>query len=417
MIKAVLVDDEQIILDSLKNNYNWTDMGIKIAGTALDGDIAFDLICEIEPDLIITDIRMPTLNGIEMIKLLHTANIFPFFIFATGYSDFEFTKEAIKLGASDYILKPFSKTELEETIRRCVKEIKEAKEKMYDMDHNVCELKLKHYFSTASSKKNPRRIIQLNSFLEEHLHLNEWQMNLMTMDLSPENTATLITFEDCIHLIKRLNFKLGWYQCLAFHIEESDIVVVINYRTVKNRDRIDLNAANLKHMKLITASLFENLGIDVVVTSQSKPSAKGAPSVESIYDCYHELKNRIPAVAKADNPVFNPHQAQKYIQDAIAYIGENYGSQIKLKDVAESVYLSESHFSTLFSKSVGTSFSKYIAKFRVEKAKEYMKKNPYAKIYEVSQAVGYTDARYFSTLFRKLEGMTPSEYITMLFTK
>ena len=83
--------------------------------------------------------------------------------------------------------------------------------------------------------------------------------------------------------------------------------------------------------------------------------------------------------------------------------------------MADSVYLSESHFSTIFAKHVGMSYSKYLAKYRVDKAKAYMKQNPYAKIYEISDNVGYSDARYFSTLFKKTEGISPSEFVKHLF--
>ncbi|WP_248926818.1 helix-turn-helix domain-containing protein [Paenibacillus hamazuiensis] len=92
-----------------------------------------------------------------------------------------------------------------------------------------------------------------------------------------------------------------------------------------------------------------------------------------------------------------------------AYIREHYGEEITLQEMADRHYMSESHFSRLFKQQVGTSFLEYLTTVRVEKAKELLM-NPKLKIYEVSVRVGYQDSRYFSQIYRKYTGETPTEF-------
>jgi two-component system response regulator YesN len=92
-----------------------------------------------------------------------------------------------------------------------------------------------------------------------------------------------------------------------------------------------------------------------------------------------------------------------------AYIRQHYGEDITLQEIAERHHMSESHFSRLFKQQVGTSFLEYLTKVRVQKAKELLVK-PKLKIYEVSLQVGYQDSRYFSQIYRKYTGETPTEF-------
>lgn len=414
MIRAVLVDDEPIILNSLRENYNWTDLGIEIVGISEDGDEAFDLICDLNPDLIITDIKMPTLSGIELVKLLHKANIYPKVIFATGHSDFEYTREAIRLGAFDYILKPFSPDELTDTVLKCVDDIHSNQEKMHNKEREQTEFKLMNYFSITSNalRRTHRNVV--NTYIEEHFDISVVALNYLTTTLTPETSPTNVDYNECIQLIRRLNFNLGWEKYFIFALPESHNILIVNYRTNANVTPISFERTNTNYMSTLQESLFENLAVDSTIHSNNPVALNTMFDVEMIFEQYTKTLN--PSLEINTNlTTLDVAQTQKYMHDALTYIHNRYGTQLKLQEVADSVYLSESHFSALFAKSMGLSFSKYLAKYRVDMAKLFMQKNRYAKIYEVSNHVGYTDARYFSTLFKKTEGITPSEYVKQLF--
>ena len=106
MYKVLIVDDESIIRKGLKNIIDWKSLGCEVCGEAGDGMEGIRMIRELRPHILITDINMPEVDGLSMIK--ETKQLLPGskIIILTGYRDFEYIQEAIRLGAFDYLLKP-----------------------------------------------------------------------------------------------------------------------------------------------------------------------------------------------------------------------------------------------------------------------------------------------------------------------
>ena len=117
MYRVVLVDDEQIILDGLSRAVRWGDMGCAVAGTAGNGEEGLRLVREVKPDILMTDIRMPNMDGLTMIAALRSE--FPRLQIAvlTAFRDFEYAQTALNLGVCRYLLKPSKMDELYEAIR------------------------------------------------------------------------------------------------------------------------------------------------------------------------------------------------------------------------------------------------------------------------------------------------------------
>lgn len=113
MRRVVLVDDEYWTLQGLEKLFDWQRHGYTVAGAFEDAISALEVIIETEPDLVLTDIRMPGMNGIDMIRKAREAGVRSVFVVISGYSDFEYARGALKLGALDYLLKPVSYEEAE----------------------------------------------------------------------------------------------------------------------------------------------------------------------------------------------------------------------------------------------------------------------------------------------------------------
>ena len=112
MLKVLLVDDEPFILQGLSALINWENEGYEIVYTCSNGKEALDYLIGNKVDLIIADIKMPVMSGIELLKNIREKNITDaFFVFLSGYGDFVYTKEAIQQNATDYILKPVTQKE------------------------------------------------------------------------------------------------------------------------------------------------------------------------------------------------------------------------------------------------------------------------------------------------------------------
>ena len=131
MITAIIADDEEIVRTSLEKWIPWKETGIKLLGTASDGEEAFDMIVTLHPDIVITDIRMPRLNGLELIKRVNSSSQSTVFIILSGFGEFEYAQKAMSYGVKHYLLKPALKEDLEKVLREVKAEIEQKqKEKL-----------------------------------------------------------------------------------------------------------------------------------------------------------------------------------------------------------------------------------------------------------------------------------------------
>ncbi len=117
MFKVVVIEDEKLVRQGIILGTAWNSIDCMVVGEAENGEEGLQVILKCKPDLIVTDIRMPKMDGIEMIRKVHELNLSPYVIFLTAYDDFAYAQQAIRLGVSDYLLKPFRDGQLEETIR------------------------------------------------------------------------------------------------------------------------------------------------------------------------------------------------------------------------------------------------------------------------------------------------------------
>ena len=125
MWKLVVADDEPKIRRGIENILNWNDFNIDIVGEAEDGEIALEVIEEKTPDIILLDINMPFLNGLNLLQKLKDINNKSIVIIISGYDDFSYAQKALKLNVFDYILKPVNKKSMEEIITKAIYKLNE----------------------------------------------------------------------------------------------------------------------------------------------------------------------------------------------------------------------------------------------------------------------------------------------------
>lgn len=119
MLRVLLVDDEPFIVQGLSVLIDWNKEGYEIAATAADGREALSYLRENKVDLIVADIRMPVMTGLELLETIRREGISDaYFVILSGYSDFEYAKQAIRYQCMDYVLKPVEKEELLEILRK-----------------------------------------------------------------------------------------------------------------------------------------------------------------------------------------------------------------------------------------------------------------------------------------------------------
>jgi two-component system response regulator YesN len=125
MYKLVIVDDEPTVLHGLSAYFDWRAYGIELAGQADDGDTGLELIEKVKPDIVLTDVKMPNMDGIRMSREIQTKYPHTKIVFVSGHDDADFLKSALKIHAVDYIFKPVNMMELKTIVERVVKDLQE----------------------------------------------------------------------------------------------------------------------------------------------------------------------------------------------------------------------------------------------------------------------------------------------------
>lgn len=134
MLKVFVVDDEIVIREGIRNGFPWEESRYQLAGEAPDGEIALSMLQDIKPDVLITDIKMPFMDGLTLCrKIMHTMP-WIHIVILSGYDDFSYAKEAISLGVKEYLLKPVSASELGQVLERISQSIEEERRQQADYE-------------------------------------------------------------------------------------------------------------------------------------------------------------------------------------------------------------------------------------------------------------------------------------------
>ncbi|MDD3415357.1 MAG: response regulator [Lachnospiraceae bacterium] len=186
MLKIFLVEDEIVMREGIKNNIHWEEEGFVFAGEASDGELAFPLIQKTKPDIIITDIKMPFMDGLELSKLVKSELPDTKIIILSGYDEFEYAKEAISIGITDYLVKPIAAAKLLEAVKQVGEKIlgeREQKEffERYQREHqeNLNIEKQKLFYELIEGKLSVSEIIQRGK--EKGINLSAQGYNIILM--------------------------------------------------------------------------------------------------------------------------------------------------------------------------------------------------------------------------------------------
>lgn len=184
MHSLLIVDDEILELETLRDYVDWDSYNISVIATAKNGKSAFNIALEHNPDIIITDIKMPIMDGIEFSRKLRESNITSKLIFLTGYDDFNYAKSAINVHASGYILKPFSIDELHDVIN-CVNKELEADELRINSTRIFVENRFKLLLNSQESDDCKKITDELSKIQNYDFVNNTYNIMLVYSDAKP----------------------------------------------------------------------------------------------------------------------------------------------------------------------------------------------------------------------------------------
>ncbi|CEG29140.1 response regulator transcription factor [Bacillus sp. B-jedd] len=169
MYKILIVEDEDMIRNGLKFTMDWLKADCVIVGSAVDGQDGVEKIGSLRPDIVITDVNMPIKNGIEMLE--ETVKVYSFStIIISGYDDFKYAQSAIRLGVSEYLLKPVDHGELLEAVERAKETLKQKKE--YEYIHSnlssIEDINVINHMVLSHSSKTSKYVSYIIDYVKEH---------------------------------------------------------------------------------------------------------------------------------------------------------------------------------------------------------------------------------------------------------
>lgn len=480
MYTLLIVDDEEIEREGMAQFIPWDSYEIKVVSTARNGAEGLEKIAKFRPDLAIVDIKMPVMNGIEMIRQAKEQYPDMTFVVLSGYGDYEFTSQAMELGVRHYILKPCDESKMIPVLNKAFAELEEARKKNARSEKLETEARLlKPYareqlfrdllLGKAQASSGARQLVdelggeqRMVLLLDFRLKcgfdsLERYVVGNMLGDLLPDGTLLMTTGVDRDVLV------------LADAMAESSVETAVQVlkKEFKRFETLPMLSSASRTGTLAELSvLFRQaqellqLNMDENEPALLRPSRNAAlpETVNEIFDLealrqtgsYEELLQELAfSFAKMEAKDYRPQQRQKLCELAWKLLFEDKAApedslpawadaltaawnhpqpdarsreiflaiyenlpEFSLQTIAQQrLFMSEDHLRRIFSQMTGNRFSAYLEHCRITQARRLLEFQPDMKISRLAELVGYPlDGQYFSKVFRKICGVTPTEY-------
>lgn len=216
-IKVFLVEDEMVIRRGIKNSIDWEKEGYIFCGEASDGELAYPMIIKEKPDILITDIRMPFMDGLELCKLVKEELPNIKILILSGYDEFDYAKEAIRLGVTEYLLKPISSGKLLEALNGVSESIRREKEDkdlvrkyMEEMRENTEHEKQKFFEQMIAGNLSMADALETGKKYEMSLSAGMYNLLLFRFTLGEENRKSGELLGEAEYAIEKLTERLEY---------------------------------------------------------------------------------------------------------------------------------------------------------------------------------------------------------------
>lgn len=536
MLKIFLAEDEVIVRETIKRMIPWENLGFELVGEAADGEMALPLLLRQKPDLLITDIKMPFMDGLTLAKVAKKEIPGLKVVILSGYDDFNYAKQAINIGVEDYLLKPITKNALIERLTeiRSRYEHEKTQKEYYEKFHREMQAYEKNssrdFFEALVSGSMDMMEIYRRSeklgldivaeaynvliftmnceedFSGQREGYSEWEAELLEEFFS-ENTSAMLfrcnifsygvlikgqketigeNTRSCVSEIQRIldrkEQKRQWFVAAGEPVERLsqiqksyysasrafsqrylydenilyyDEMASMEKKNVTEDDstylqKVDVNALNpailqkflsnglleetenfvkdyfyaigqepleslvfrnyvTLNVRFSVMSFLKEIGCDTRTLEQEDTEDVLSESSKSLENAIAYAEKIISqAIALRDQNSGNKNRS--ILKTAVDFIDSHYTEEdMSLNKAANAANVSANHFSALFSQNMGQTFIEYLTNLRMNKAKEYLRCTS-MRSSEIAGEIGYKDAHYFSYLFKKTQGMTPSDY-------
>lgn len=530
LYRIMLVDDEEEVREAMIRSMDWEQLGFTVAGDAENGEEALEKLEQLEPDVVMTDIRMPYMDGLTLIARIRERYPFIKILIFSGYDDFEYAKQAIKFKVTEYILKPVNGEELAEILKRVKKSLdEEIKQRrnisilqesymgslpilkelfLNDLVQRTSDVsdvvpKLREYGidildarkwlaaviyiehteqaeDRVLSKHQELIPISVRSLVEDHLkpycrfavfNSTEGITLIAAVDQNNTETGLINLLNDICKESRRLlevviTIGVG---CSCDTLQEigrsyQTAVDALGYRAIVgdgrtlcindvepiSRGKLLLDAKGEAELtaaiKFGTCEQIESILRELTAHMEDAKVHVGQYQVymltvvnclvrlmqqydlnmEEMFDSEEQYMDIMRGVCRREtfadelvpvacrmNEALNRERdntTKRVILEAKAYIQENYSDpDLSVDMLCRHLHMSPAYFSTVFKRETGQTYINYLTEVRLREAEELLK-NTDDKTYMIAQKVGYQEQNYFSYVFKKQFGISPTKY-------
>ena len=530
MLKVFLAEDEFIIREGIKNNIDWQAHGYEFCGEASDGELAFPLIQKTRPDILITDIKMPFVDGLALSRLVKKELPETEIIILSGYEEFDYAKEAIQIGVARYLLKPINGETLLQEIdsvaeiilgKQKEKEIREKYQK--EMEENSLRDQMDLFQHLVTGDCSMEELLSVADKLDLKIMAPWYSIVLLKIQSMKhdyeEYSGSIVVVDERIAKLAEPEHVLIFDRALEgraflFKADSEDELLAYQKEYLGDVKEVLSGYANLRyfggigtpvnrlreipasfedashafaHRYLVAESCIldsrllmqegaaeqEDFRISAVNPEQidrakMQEFLRTGDLDEVIYfvdeffgkldggamksrifrqyitmDAYFSIVDFLKGLGLQKDEIEAPDQDSSILQDeksamdyivrimdkalvlrekkassryedvvseVIHYIENNYAQEeLSLNLLASHVNFSPNHLSMIFSQQTGQTLIRYLTDYRMNRAKELLRCSS-KKSSVISMEVGYKDPHYFSYLFKKTQGMTPTQY-------
>lgn len=519
LYRVLLVDDEEDIREGISRKMDWLGLGFSLVGEAANGQDALELAESLRPDVILTDIKMPFMDGLELCRILTDRLPAARFVVFSGFDAFEYAKQAIQMNVVEYILKPINADELSAVLRRLKDQLDRERAERRNVEllrsrymENLPILRELFYANLLDGRIEPGTERERAAHLDIDLQGEEWAVGLayigsdrrdalstLSIQNLLEETLTAdrcklslyndwvavivsltesFTIYDLIRVLDRVCTLAASYLGLTLTVgvgapckelsgmarSAAEARTALEYRSMVGRGQViyigdlepdggqvltfeeadertltaavrlgseqevrDAAAALAGKIREANPSAGQyNLFLMELVTHLIKMIRRSGVGMEEVFGAGFSLpiqKSELPRLEELEDWCAERYlrlrtlirrrqtdSAGQTVETAKEYIRQHYAeSDLSVEKLCAYLHLSSTYFSTLFKRETGTSFTAYVTTVRMEAAAEAIRGTE-EKTYLIAQRCGYEDPNYFSYVFKRHFGVTPTKY-------
>lgn len=397
MYKMILIEDEPFALKQLITFLKWEDFGFELVSYFDNGEDAIEYLQKNHVDLVVTDIKMNAVSGIDISKYCYENCKNTLVVYCSAYQEFAYALQGIKYSITDYIEKPLSKKKFTETLENCKRKLDSVEKKRIEktstfismQDYNdiylfVFDLTNGFYKDYESFKLaldsiehtiiSSQKCISIVFGIENYddFMQNKWKSKFQNLDYLITNTICSIQNE---YIFLATNHDENKIEVWGFPLKKTSSLEGFDASVIVNRLKTFFNLEVLVKSEIIY------------------------PDTEDLFFSINENKEMLSK------------EKSETVENTVKFIEEHYKENISTTDAAKNVNVSKNYFCNYYKHHTGENFITSLNKYRIKKALEIIKSGNLTKLSILHTHVGFQSKAHFYKLFKQYTGYSPSEYL------